>query len=49
MHFVAIKTEEQQAVLMAHRARSLVMANRTAQVNQIRGLLAEFGFIVPLV
>jgi transposase len=47
MHFVAIKSEEQQAVLMVHRARSLVMANRTAQVNQIRGLLGEFGLIVP--
>jgi transposase len=32
---------------MVHRARSLVMANRTAQVNQIRGLLGEFGVIVP--
>ena len=47
MHFVAVKTEEQQAVLMVHRARSLVMANRTAQVNQIRGLLGEFGLTVP--
>ena len=47
MPFVAIKTEEQQAVLMVHRARSLVVANRTAQVNQIRGLLGEFGLTVP--
>jgi len=47
MHFVAVKTEEQQAVLMVHRARSLVVANRTALVNQIRGLLAEFGLVVP--
>jgi transposase len=47
MHFVAIKSEEQQSVLMVHRARSLVVANRTAQVNQIRGLLAEFGLVVP--
>jgi len=47
MHFVAVKTEEQQAVLMVHRARSLVVANRTAQVNQIRGLLGEFGLVVP--
>jgi transposase len=46
MHFVAIKSEEQQSVLMAHRARTLVMANRTAQVNQIRGLLGEFGIVV---
>lgn len=47
MRFVAIKTKEQQAVLMVHRARTLVVANRTAQVNQIRGLLGEFGLVVP--
>lgn len=47
MHFVAIKSEEQQSVLMVHRARTLVVANRTAQVNQIRGLLGEFGLVVP--
>jgi len=46
MHFVAIKSEEQQSVLMVHRARTLVMANRTAQVNQIRGLMGEFGIVV---
>jgi transposase len=32
---------------MVHRARSLVVANRTALVNQIRGLLGEFGLVVP--
>src|ERR1700719_3088476 len=47
MHFVAIKSEEQQSVLMVHRARTLVVANRTAQVNQIRGVLGEFGLVVP--
>jgi len=47
MRFVAIKSDEQQAVLMVHRARTLAMANRTAQVNQIRGLLSEFGLVVP--
>lgn len=46
MHFVAVKTEEQQSVLMVHRARNLVVANRTALVNQIRGLLGEFGLVV---
>jgi transposase len=30
---------------MMHRARTLVVSNRTAQVNQIRGLLGEFGLI----
>jgi transposase len=48
MRFVSVKSEEQQAVLMMHRARSLVVSNRTAQVNQIRGLLGEFGVIVPV-
>src|SRR5215469_6334346 len=47
MRFVAIKSEEQQAVLMVHRARTLVMANRVAQMNQTRGLLGEFGLVVP--
>ena len=47
MRFVAIKSQEQQSVLMVHRARTLVVANRTAQVNQIRGLLGEFGLVVP--
>lgn len=47
MHFVAVKSEEQQAVLMVHRARSLVVATRTALVNQIRGLLGEFGVVLP--
>jgi transposase len=46
MRFVAVKTEEQESVLMWHRARTLVVANRTAQVNQIRGLLGEFGLVV---
>jgi len=47
MHGVAVKTEKQQAVLMVHRARSLVVANRTALVNHIRRLLAELGLVVP--
>src|SRR3984957_8376788 len=47
MRFVVIKSQEQQSILMVHRARTLVVANRTAQVNQIRGLLGEFGLVVP--
>jgi transposase len=47
MRFVAIKSEEQQSVLMVHRARTLTMANRVAKVNQLRGLLGEFGIAVP--
>jgi len=47
MRFVAIKTTEQQAILAVHRARQGFVKARTAQANQIRGLLAEFGIIIP--
>ena len=47
MRFVAIKSPEQQAVLSLHRARQSFVRARTAQGNQIRGLLAEFGLIAP--
>jgi transposase len=47
MRFVPIKTVEQQALLGLHRARQGFVTARTAQVNQIRGLLAEFGVVVP--
>jgi transposase len=46
MRFVAIKTVEQQAVLALHRGRQGFVKARTAQGNQIRGLLAEFGVVV---
>jgi transposase len=48
MRFVAIKTIDQQAVLALHRARQGLVKARTAQANQIRGLLAEFGIAIPL-
>ena len=47
MRFVPVKTIEQQAVLALHRARQSFVKARTAQANQIRGLLTEFGLIVP--
>lgn len=47
MHFVALKSEEQQAVLMVHRARTLAVGERTALGNQLRGLLGEFGLVIP--
>jgi transposase len=47
MRFVPIKTIEQQDALLMHRARQLAVKQRTAQVNQIRGLLAEYGIILP--
>ena len=43
MRLVAAKTEEQQAVLAQHRMRALLIKFRTMQVNQLRGLLYEFG------
>jgi transposase len=46
MRFVPIKDEEQQAVLTLHRARSLLIGDRTALVNQLRGLLSEFGVVM---
>lgn len=47
MRFVAIKNKEQQSVLALHRVRQGFVKARTAQANQIRGLLSEFGFIIP--
>jgi transposase len=47
MRFVAVKTAEQQAILAVHRARQGLVKARTAQANQIRGLLAEFGVVLP--
>src|SRR5476651_755838 len=47
MRFVSIKTVEQQAVLSLHRARQGFVKARTAQANQIRGLLSEFGLVIP--
>ena len=48
MRFVPIKNIEQQSVLALHRVRQSFVKARTAQSNQIRGLLAEFGLIVPV-
>lgn len=47
MRFVPIKTPEQQAILSLHRARQGFVKARTAQANQIRGLLAEYGLTIP--
>ena len=46
MRFVAVKTAPMQAVLALHRARHGFVRTRTAQANQIRGLLAEFGMVI---
>jgi transposase len=47
MRFVPIKSLEQQAILSVHRVRQGFVRARTAQANQIRGLLGEFGLIIP--
>lgn len=47
MRFVPMKTTEQQAILSVHRARQGFVRARTATVNHIRGLLAEFGIVLP--
>lgn len=46
MRFVPVKTVEQQDTLCLHRVRSRLVASRTALINEIRGLLAEYGVIV---
>ena len=46
MRFVAVKSAEQQGVLALHRLRQGMIDARTALVNQLRGLLAEFGVVV---
>ena len=45
MRFVPVKSEEQQAMLMAHKTRDLLIKQRTMGVNALRGHLAEFGII----
>jgi len=45
MRFVPVKTEEQQAILVMHRSRDLLMRQRTMILNAIRAHLAEFGIV----
>jgi len=47
MRFVPVKSIEQQAILSVHRVRQGFVKARTAQANQIRGLLGEFGLVIP--
>ena len=46
MRFVPIKSGDQQAVLMLHKTRELLVKQRTMSVNALRGHLAEFGIVV---
>ncbi len=47
MRFVPVKTEAQQAVLIMHRSRELLVRQRTQIVNAPRGHFAEFGIVEP--
>lgn len=48
MRFVPLKSAEQQALLTLHRVRQGFIEQRTALINRMRGLLAEFGIVLPL-
>jgi transposase len=47
MRFVPIKSVQQQAELSLHRVRQGFVEERTATFNRIRGLIAEFGYVLP--
>lgn len=47
MHFVPIKQVEQQDIQSLHRVRSRIVKNRTALINEIRGLNLEYGIAIP--
>jgi len=47
MRFVSIKSVEQQALLSLHRVRQGLIEERTATINRLRGVLAEFGVVLP--
>jgi transposase len=48
MRFVPVKSVEQQALLAMHRVRYGFVVERTAIINRLRGLMAEFGVVLPL-
>ncbi len=47
MRFVPVKTEHQQIILCLHRTRQGFVEERTATYNRLRGLIAEFGIVLP--
>ena len=47
MRFVQVKSPEQQAVLHLHHGRQLLVRQRVAVSNHIRGVLAEYGIVLP--
>jgi transposase len=46
MRFVPVKSVEQQDLQALHRVRSGLVKERTAKVNQVRGLLGEYGLVI---
>ena len=48
MRFVPVKSLDQQAMLTLHRVRQGFVEQRTALINRMRGLLSEFGVVLPL-
>jgi len=46
MRFVAVKSEAQQAAAGLHKVRAMLTKQRTMLMNQLRGLMAEFGIVV---
>jgi len=48
MRFVPVKSVEQQALLAMHRVRQGFVVERTAVINRLRGLMTEFGVVLPL-
>jgi transposase len=48
MRFVPVKSLEQQALLVLHRVRQGFIVERTATINRLRGLMSEFGVVLPL-
>lgn len=47
MRFVPVKSRAQQAALVPHRTRDLLVRQRTMLINSLRSLLAEFGVVAP--
>lgn len=48
MRFVPVKSSQQQSILMVHRARALLVRQRTMLVNALRAHLAELGIVAPV-
>ena len=48
MRFVSVKSAQQQAVLHLHHSRRLLVEQRTALINHIRGMLLEFGIVIAV-